>query len=61
MLISRKQQALMKTVGENKQVVLFICFCFFVIFTFFILNIVRGYDTMITLYDNSACFEAIGS
>jgi hypothetical protein len=44
MLISKKQQALMKTVGENKQVILFICFCFVVIFTFCILNIVKGYD-----------------
>ena len=38
MMISKKQQALMKTVGENKQVVLFICICFFVIFTFFYLE-----------------------
>ena len=38
MLISKKQQALIKTVEENKQVVLFICICFFVIFTFFYLE-----------------------
>jgi len=33
-LISKKQQAQMKTVGENKQVILFICFWFIVIFDF---------------------------
>ena len=39
-LISKKQQARMKTVGENKQVILFICFWFIVILLSAILNMV---------------------